>query len=100
MKRRSLEKMIWSKVAARLGQSLAPLKEQHRKTSKAEVGRTCAALGGQGRQQSCLKMRLTKGFGDKALKQGQEIQNRVMAEVGGFKDVHFSNNIPIIALAD
>ena len=26
--------------------------------------------------------------------------NRVMAEVDGFKDVHFSNNIPISALAD
>lgn len=28
MKRRSLEKMIWSKVAARLGQSLAPLEKR------------------------------------------------------------------------
>ena len=46
------------------------------------------------------KMRLTKRFGDKALKEAQDILNRVMAEVDGFKDVHFTNNIPIIALAD
>ena len=40
------------------------------------------------------------GFGDKELEEARDILNRVMAEVDGFKDVHFSNNTPIIALAD
>ena len=30
----------------------------------------------------------------------KDILNRVMAEVDGFKDAHFRNDIPIIALAD
>lgn len=45
-------------------------------------------------------MRLTKGFGNKALKEAQDILHRVIAKVDGFKDMDFRNNISIIALAD
>ena len=34
------------------------------------------------------------------LEEAQHIQNHVIAGVDGFKDEHFSNNTPIIALAD
>ena len=40
------------------------------------------------------------GFGEKELEEAQDLVNRVMAEVDGFKDVHFTNNVPTIALAD
>ena len=40
------------------------------------------------------------GFGDKKFEEAQDMLNHVMAEVDGFKDVHFINNAPIIALAD
>ena len=32
--------------------------------------------------------------------EAQHIQNHVMAGVDGFRDMHFSNNTPIITLAD
>ena len=40
------------------------------------------------------------GFGGKELEEAQDIPNGVMADVDGFKDVHFSNNTPTIAVAD
>ena len=40
------------------------------------------------------------GFGDMQFEEAQHIQNHVMAGVDGFRDMHFSNNTPIITLAD
>ena len=39
------------------------------------------------------------GFGEKKLEEAQDLVNRVMAEVDGFKEMHFTNITPTIALA-
>ena len=99
------------KVAARLDQSLAPLKEQLCEEKEArqkleervrilegKIGNKVAK--GEPEDEVDKSVVVLGGFGDKELEEAQDILNHVMAEVDGFKDVHFSNNTPIIALAD
>ena len=99
------------KVAARLDQSLAPLKEQlcEEKEARQKLEERVRILEGnighkvakgEPEDEVDKSVVVLGGFGDKELEEAQDILNHVMAEVDGFKDVHFSNNTPIIALAD
>eukprot|EP00434_Breviolum_minutum_P001783 symbB.v1.2.001578.t1/scaffold88.1/size340390/13 len=99
------------KVAARLDQSLAPLKEQlcEEKNARQKLEERVRILEGkignkdtkgEPEDEVDKSVVVLGGFGDKELEEAQDILNHVMAEVDGFKDVHFSKNTPIIALAD
>ena len=99
------------KVAARLDQSLGPLKEQLCEEKEArqkleervrlledKIGNNVAK--GEPDDEVDKSVVVLGGFGEKELEEAQDLVNRVMAEVDGFKDVHFTNNVPTIALAD
>ena len=94
------------KVAARLDQSLPPLKEQlcdekeARHKLEERVPPLDDKIGNKHEDGVDKSVVVLGGFGDKELEEAQDILNRVMAEVDGFKDVHFSNNTPKIAPAD
>ena len=90
------------KVAARLDQSLAPLNEQlcEEKEARQKLEERVRILEGkisnkvakgEPEDEVDKSVVVLGGFGDKEFEEAQDILNHVMAEVDGFKDVHFSN---------
>ena len=99
------------RVAARLDQSLGFLKDQFCEEKEArqkleervrlfndKIGNNVAK--GEPDDDVDKSVVVLGGFREKELEEAHDLVNRVMAEVDGFKEVHFTNNIPTIALAD